>query len=188
MKFKILGIPIELPFLSVALISSVMLLDESLKASLCFLSAFIHECGHLFFMLCYGIKPDFIRLGVFDVVIKAKPDKTFLSELFITLGGPFFNMIFALIFYRISADFSLANIIIGLFNLLPVESFDGGRAITLLLNRKLSFKTTNIILKVLTFIILIPIFILGVLVLSYSKYNYSLLLISLYLLAILFLK
>lgn len=188
MRFKFFGVPLELPFLAVSLLSCVIILDYSGKIFLCILAAIVHECGHLFSMLCFKIKPDYIKLRAFDIVICAKTDKSFLSDFLITLFGPVSNLLFSCLFYKISPDFSMINLLIGLFNLLPVESFDGGHALSVLLNRKLSFKTTNVIIKVLTFIILIPIFILGVLVLCYSKYNFSLLLISMYLLAILFLK
>ncbi len=188
MKAEIFGVEIEVSFFTVALMSVVLILDTSNKVLFCFVCALIHESGHLFSMLMFSIKPKSIKLRAFDIVIDADVDKSFIVDLIVTLSGPLFNFLSAFVFYFINETMCIASVLLGVFNLLPLESFDGGHALSLLLCRKLSFRTVLLILKVLTFIFLVPMFLLGVLVLFYSKYNYSLLLISLYLLAVVFLK
>lgn len=188
MKFKLFSTAFEVSFLTVAIMSAVIILDSSFKVTACIFSAVIHECGHIAAMRFFSITPSRIKLRLFDIVIDAKTDKNFISDFVITLCGPLANLVFAVVFYFFSDTLFIANLTIGIFNLLPVETFDGGHALSLLLSRKLSLSTTKNLIKILTLIILVPIFLSGILVLFYSKYNYSLLLISLYLVAILFLK
>ncbi len=168
--------------------SAVLVLDVSGKVFMCFLCAVIHECGHLFAMSLFSIKPQSVTLRLFDIVIDADIDKSFLADLVITLSGPILNFLTAILFYFISYPMFVISVFIGAFNLLPLETFDGGHALKLMLSKKLSYVAVRRVLKTLTFILLLPLFFVGILVLFYSKYNYSLLLISLYLLAILFIK
>lgn len=188
MKLKPNKTTFEADFIAVAVMTTVLVLDVSGKVAMCFLSAVLHECGHIIAMRCFGITPKSIKLRIFDIVIDADSDKAYLPDLIITLSGPVINILLSLLFYFIYRPMCYTNLFIGVFNLLPIETFDGGHALTLLLSKKYSLNVVRSILKSLTFALLVPIFLLGVLVLLHSKYNYSLLLISLYLLAILFLK
>lgn len=188
MKTEVSGVTFEVSFLTVALMSIVLISDTSHKVLFCFLCAIIHESGHLFSMLLFSIKPRSVKLRMFDIVIDADCDKSLFADLIITLSGPLFNFLSAFVFYFVNETMCIVSVLLGVFNLLPLESFDGGHALYLLLCRKLSVHTSLLIIRVLTFIFLVPILALGVLVLFYSKYNYSLLLIALYLLAVLFLK
>ncbi len=188
MRFKLFDIEIELQFFAVLALTTALLLDKSSKVALCLLCAFIHECGHLVMMLCLRKKPKSIKLRVFDIAIKENCDKTFLSDLFITLAGPLFNLIFACILYFFNTPLCVCNMTLCVFNMLPIDTFDGGHALYIILRKKFRDRTVCVILKTFTLIILIPLFVLGIIVLFYSKYNYSLLAIALYLLAILFIK
>lgn len=188
MKFEICGIKFSAHFLVVSLMALCIISDTSLAVCVCFLSAVFHECGHLLAMLLCRIKPRSITLRAFDIVIDAQINKSFWADVFITLSGPFLNFIFALIFMDISKRIFYSNLVIGIFNLLPVKSFDGGHALYVFLARFMSEKCADIILKVITFIFLLVFFVFSILLLFECKYNYSLLLISLYLTAILFIK
>lgn len=188
MKFKVSSTTFEASFIAVALMSMVLVIDVTGNVAMCFLCAILHECGHIIAMRCFGIVPKSVKLRLFDVVINADSNKAFVPDLVITLCGPFANIVLAFLFYFVCKPLAFVNLYIALFNLLPIETFDGGRALSLILSRKFSPKTVRTVLKALTFVLLVPIFLLGIFVLLYSKYNYSLLLISLYLLAILFLK
>lgn len=188
MKFNAFGVCFEFSFIAVALLSLVLLLDKSGKVAMCIMSAFIHECGHITALMINRVKIKSIRLRTFDILIDASKRESFLCDFTVTLFGPVFNLIFALIFFKVYYPFFVSNVVLAVFNLLPLETFDGGHALKLILNRFFSYKTVNTVLLVLSLLLLIPMLLLGILVLFYSKYNYSLLLIALYLLAILFIK
>ncbi len=188
MKFKAFGVCFELSYFAVALLSIVLLLDKSGKTALCMLSALIHECGHILALALFRVKIKSVGLRTFDILINADRQMGFLCDLTVTLFGPVFNLVFALLFYKIYYPFFMTNMVLCVFNLLPLETFDGGHALKLILSRFFTYKTVNTVLLVFTLLLLIPMFILGILLIFYSKYNYSLLLIALYLLAILFIK
>lgn len=139
-------------------------------------------------MFLSNCKPYKVTVTLFDVAIERRTDVTYLQDVLITISGPLYNFIFALLFTFVYKPLAVSNLLIGLFNLLPVATFDGGQLIKLMLTRRLCDKTTDIILNILSFIFFVPMFCLGLLFLFKSKYNYSLLLISLYLISVLFVK
>lgn len=188
MKFKLFDIEFELQFIAVAVITLILIFDSSSKVVVCVLCALIHECGHILAMLCFSIKPKAIKLRLFDIAIIEDNEKSELADLIITIAGPVVNLICACIFYYFSTTLFVCNLSLCVFNMLPIDTFDGGHALYLLLSKKLSFKTVTIVQKVLTLILLVPILVVGIMVLIDSKHNYSLLLIALYLLTILFIK
>lgn len=188
MRIKIFSTTLEISFLTVAVTTVVLMLDTSYRFLCCILCAFLHEFGHLVAMIILKVEVSNINIRLFDIVIESKTDRTFKSDLVITLMGPMFNFLFAIVFYFVDVSLCYTNLAFAIFNLLPVDTFDGGYILYLLLYQKCSYETVRIISKLLTFIFLLPIFMFGVMVLFYSRYNYSLLLISLYLVAILFLK
>lgn len=188
MKFKLFDIEIELQFFAVLALSTALILDKSSKVALCLLCAFIHECGHLLMMLFFSKKPKSIKLRVFDIAIEGNSNISDFEDVFITLAGPLTNLIFAVLFYFFSIPLCICNITLCVFNLLPIDTFDGGHAVYIMLMRKLQEKTVCLLLKIFTFIALIPLLVFGIIILFNSKYNYSMLAIAVYLLAILFLK
>ena len=101
------------------------------------LSALCHELGHLAALRLAGTEVELLRLTAFGAEIRA--DTRYLpypKEILCTLAGPAVNLVLALVFARIAGDYVLAgaNLLLGVFNLLPVPSLDGGRALFLLVS------------------------------------------------------
>lgn len=99
------------------------------------LSALCHELGHLGCLRLAGTRVERFRLTAFGAEILA--DTRFLPygrEILCTLAGPGVNLVLALVLARLTGDYVLAgaNLLLGIFNLLPVPSLDGGRALYLL--------------------------------------------------------
>ena len=100
-------------------------------------SAVCHELGHLLALRLAGARVERFRLTAFGAELTA--DTRYLPygrELLCTLAGPAVNLALALVFARLSGDYVLAgaNLVLGVFNLLPVPSLDGGRALYLLVS------------------------------------------------------
>lgn len=178
---RFLGVEISFQFYYFALLTIVLIFDKSGGIFCCFLSSFFHEIGHLLAILVLKQKVDRIEFSLFDIKIKSNYYVSFSKELIITLSGVAFNLILCLFFIRTIKLFALANLFIGIFNLLPVSTLDGGQAINIILNKFISEEKSVIILNILTVIFAIPIFTLGIIVLFNTGYNFSFLLLGVYL-------
>jgi stage IV sporulation protein FB len=80
------------------------------------------------------------------------------------------------------------NLIIGLFNIMPVFSLDGGRALESLLLQKLPNEKCEKIITAVSVVFLVPMTFFGFYILIKSGYNFTFLAISIYLSVMLFIK
>ena len=93
------------------------------------LAALCHELGHLTALALVKAKIERIRLTAFGAEIRA--DTRYLPygrEIFCTLAGPAVNLVLAVVLARAAGNYLLAgaNLFLGVFNLLPLPSLDGG--------------------------------------------------------------
>lgn len=198
MNFRIGKLQFEVSFPLVAVMTAVIIFDTTLSVIVCFIAIIIHESGHLIALKRYGSFPEKIKLTLFDIAIidKKRYNRNIRQELVVVLAGVIMNFIFAFVFYvffRFSGivffkNLYMSNIALGVFNILPVDTLDGGQAVLLFLSSHFSINRSMMILDIISFIILIPISCIGFLTLLQSKYNFTLLLTALYLIAIILLK
>lgn len=119
----------------VILISILYLLDNNGIFVFALLAAAIHEIGHLLAMKLCGATLSCIRLGIYGVRIEMQsyPLISYGKEIIIALAGPFFGGILALLFSNMRSDTCTLiagfSAVLTLFNLLPAETLDGGRAL-----------------------------------------------------------
>ena len=100
-------------------------------------AALCHEMGHLAALRLAGAAVEGICFTSFGAEIRA--DTRYLpywKDLLCTMAGPAVNIVLALLFARVSEDYLLAgaNLMQGIFNLLPVPGTDGSRMMNLLLS------------------------------------------------------
>lgn len=109
--------------------------------------AFIHELGHLFVGILVGMKPEKLEIRPYGISVSFKlfpkdynkkiknGNKLELKKIFVALAGPIINLLIVFIVssLKINNETRLmiiyANIILVLFNLLPIYPLDGGRLI-----------------------------------------------------------
>ncbi len=139
------------------------------------LFAFIHELGHLFVGLIVGMKPE--KIGIMpsgiNISFKVKPQDynvkikkgtlLELKKIIVASAGPITNFILIIISGKINLDLVsyimvvLSNLIILIFNLLPIYPLDGGRILKgilhILIGKKKSFKYIHIISTIFIIII-----------------------------------
>lgn len=198
MKLKLFGIEIKISFLLISVFAIIAVFDKEYKLIICFVSAFLHELGHLFAMYINGCKPKSVVCNLFDIRIidNKRALTTYKINLLIILSGVAVNFLIAIIMYvvyyicNIEIFFTIfyVNLIMGVFNLLPVSNLDGGQALYIILTKKLSFETSDKIIDLLTILLILPTAVFGFIILFNSKYNFSLLIVSVYLITALVLK
>ena len=187
MTIKIFGSKITISFLFTALIALLLLFDKSGIFVLALIAIIIHETGHLLAMKLLKQTPLEIRMMPAGVIItKNKILTSFKDEFIIASGGIILNLFFTIIFvifykYQISQRFFLSlaiiNIIIAIFNMLPIYGLDGYDMLRILLCRKNEKAHIMIIISSVTICLIL---ILGI-ILFYKYYNPTLMITALYL-------
>lgn len=187
MSFQFCGVRIEVKFLFIAVLAMLLTVDRSGVVLYAFISSAAHELAHLLAMLLFKGNVLSISFEIFGIRI-VKTDSLLLHEEIITLlAGPSVNI---LLFFLCSGSalpsvslIAAVNLAIGVFNLLPVGSLDGGMVVSLLCNHFWGSKTGNKVVFAISLIILVPLVVLGIILLVQTRTNFSLLAVSLFLLA-----
>lgn len=118
-----------------------------------FISILLHEMAHMIVGVCLGLKIKkimFNPLGVCLEFIGYRENKKTIKRIIINLSGPLFNFIFAIIIshlnieYKLKIDLFYTNLLLGIFNLLPIIPLDGGKILKEILSIKFGYKNANI--------------------------------------------
>lgn len=178
--FTVLGIKIELHYSFFLLLCLITLSGYSIFAVASALFSFFHELAHDRVARILGYTPEKISSGLFGGVLHIregfiKP----LDELIIHLSGPFFNLVVAALLYGGHTFFHyswiepviLANIVLGMFNLMPFYPLDGGKIIALYLAIFLGYSRSNKISRLFSYLFSIFLFLLGIYLVQYNVLN-----------------
>ena len=198
MTIKLFDTTLKINIIFVAIIAVVVILDKTNVALLGILASVLHELTHIITMFFCNSRPFKIILTPFGAKIIADNSlsRSYLKDIIISLSAPLLNLLIFIVFSLINnffandylMQFALVNLFVGLFNLLPIISLDGGNALYSLLCMKLTENKSFLIVNIISFLILIPIATLGFFLLLKSRYNFTLLLTSLYLMFIIIFK
>ncbi len=159
--------------LKIFLFILIFILTKQIKVyGILMLFAFIHELGHMLVGILLGFKPGKLEIMPYGVSVgfnvkcedynKKIKNGNMLSikKLIIALAGPLTNFIITIIFLMANIKFFgierelviYSNILIGIFNLIPIYPLDGGRVIKnilhIILGLQNSYKYTNQISKI----------------------------------------
>lgn len=195
MKLKVFGIEITISFMFCAVLSMVVLCDKTGLVVPMLLAAFIHELGHLFVMKYFNCAPKEIRLipGSVRIVSPVCHEK---HTLIILLFGPLVNLVvFCLVYFSSRAlnvdyyiEFALINLVYGLFNLLPFYALDGGSILEEILSGKMGAVKAEKTIKAVTLIGAVLFLLIFILSFIKGNVNFSVFILSLYLILSVFLK
>lgn len=179
----------------------IFLLTEQLNIYIVFmLFAIIHELGHVLTGIILGFKPkniEVLPIGISACFYMQCDDynkkinyanRFVLKKVIISCAGPITNFIIAIIFYffdfsifNISREFIIyTNLIIGIFNLIPIYPLDGGRIIKNILHIKIGLKESYKYTKIIANLSIIILTIFSSMAILYLK-NISIVLILIYL-------
>ena len=189
MKFRIGSTDISVSYLLVCAAASCVVMGAFEGFVWCCAAVTVHESGHLAAMCALKNPPESICVSLFEIKIKdrKRQKQSLKNSLIIIFSGPAANFVCFILFYllylecnEIFLPASIANLSVGLFNILPVISLDGGQALFLLCREKFGEGFAQRAVCAASFAILFPLTALGFLVLFNSRGNFSLLLVCVY--------
>ncbi len=127
---------IRVSFFGVLMLVALVITRSYLSLAALF-AAFLHEMGHIAAAKLCNIPLKELKLDIFGASIT--PESSFCSykqEILLAAAGPAVNLLLCaalLPFYASSVElcrsFFVASLFLGGLNLLPIESFDGGRVL-----------------------------------------------------------
>ena len=189
MKFKIFRTRFDVSYALLCLVAVCIILGVFKSFLWCAGAVAVHECGHLTTMIHLGYFPERIKIALFsiDIIDGERQSRSVRKNLLIIFFGPFFNFICFLVCFllylrgiSVVLPFAASNASVGLFNLLPVMSLDGGQLAYLLLSRAIAHDRAEKAVDALTFAFIFPLAAMGFWLMLKSK-NVSLLFVSVYL-------
>lgn len=135
MRFRLFGIRFTVSVFFTAVIAFMLIVDRTGLMTPVLASTLLHELGHLAAMKRYRCMPREISLQL-GTVSMVKPNRIYRrrEEIMIAVCGPAANLLAGILFFTLYfyfknesfAVWSIVQLAIGAFNLLPVLGLDGG--------------------------------------------------------------
>ena len=162
--------------------------------------AFLHELAHMLVGLLLGFKPKLIEIMPFGFSLNLTPKKedfetkikksnlVELKYIYVAVAGPLLNLIIATVFsyirLKVNSEIidliTYSNLIIFIFNLIPIYPLDGGRVINSVLKINRGSLIANKTMKIIKKVTIILLTIASSIAILYLK-NIAILLIIVYL-------
>ena len=189
MRIRLFGTEFYVSFLFAAVITAMLAFDRTGFILPLLFAVLIHELGHLAAMWILDCAPKRIRLVPAAVEITAKIGGGGKYEIFIALCGPAVNLLlFATLFVNYLAfgndsylTVGLINLLIGVFNLLPVTGLDGGTVLFNILCRKTELSRAGLIMRMINFSVAALSLIAAITLCFKGQFNLSFFILALYL-------
>ena len=189
MSFKLFGTKIYISFFFCAVFTVMLAFDRTGLVLPTFFAVLVHEMGHLFAMWMLDCEPKQIRLIPASVQIVSSFSKRYKNDIIVAVFGPLLNLVlFATLLFNYLAfknelilHYALLNLIICIFNSLPILGLDGGTVLYSILAKKGDSARAMLVLKLITLITAALIFVVAITLSFRGKFNLSFYIIAIYL-------
>ncbi len=144
-----------------------------------YLFVILHEFSHIIMAILLNVdiaEITLLPIGV-NATYKDSLEKNVYKEILISLAGPAASFLFAL--FLKDKTYVMMNIVIGIFNLIPIYPFDGGKIICGFLCIIFGDKRGKNISRYLTKVFLLLVLIIGMIIIMLFK-NYYVLILMVY--------
>lgn len=179
LRFKRVTITFDFSFFAV--MSLMMLFENSKYLLVCFVACLLHESGHLIVLLLNKVKLN--KVCFYGAGIKIIPDKLFdftsdETKFAVLIAGCLFNFITFLLLKSSSNTllriFALVNAGIGAFNILPLHFLDGGKILVLIIHKLCDYRRAILLEQFVKWINVLLIIIVIILFAVIGKENITL--------------
>ncbi len=151
------------PFVAV-LVLGLILTDDNGLCLMTLLAALLHECGHFLAARLLRIPLGDLRLDLLGARLEVRGRMlSYAEEWLLCAAGPATSLICAALgaglwsvegIARYAITFSCASLVLGLLNLLPIRTFDGGRMLEVALLCAFSERTALRMMRTCSFLLL----------------------------------
>lgn len=186
---------ISISFFGVLMIGALIFTHSYISLA-ALLAASIHELGHIMAAKICSIPLYEMKLGIFGAALTTDASLcSYKKEIALAAAGPLANLVSSALLYPVFKSsegfgclFLAASLFLGILNLLPVESFDGGRILNCILCEKFSPRLASAVCGALSFVSVIFLWLLSVYLLLRRASSLSLFVFSLSLFCKIFIK
>lgn len=174
--FRVKGCRVRVNFYFFALLCAAAYFDRSGKMLWGMFAAVLHELGHLTAMLLLlGHAPREISVTPFGIRIGSSPLAEFeKGNLMVLAAGSGVNFLSFAATFGFLPDFAWVSLLLGLFNMLPVENMDGGGILRIALEKIMSEDSAVRVMNIVSWLTLTAMLMLGIHVLFITGYNFTL--------------
>ena len=145
MRISFCKINITITYPLVALLCMSIIASKKYIGLIALISAVFHELGHIAVMKYFSDDVIDVRAGLFEFAIKdpLRNISGYKRDVFVICAGPLVNIVLwaiCFVIYKLTLcsivyDAAMVNLSLGLFNLLPIESTDGGQLLKIFLDK-----------------------------------------------------
>ncbi len=191
MSFKIGNVSIYISFTFICLILFVLITAESTNIPVTLACSLLHELGHFFALFLSGEKNFSMKISFFGgEICRNESYKTnYILEFFVHIAGPLVNLLLALVFLLCN-NISLfeTNTAIAVFNLLPIDNLDGGKALYSLFCTRRGHNFAKRLIFLISLFVCIPLILISFVSVIENEGNIQLVFVLVYILLMLILK
>lgn len=159
-----------------------------------FLSALLHEMGHITVMALCGQKIESVKILPFGVDIRKKFCVTsYKTDIAVSSAGIVTNLLLILLAlllpsFKQTENFIASNLLLIGVNILPIKTLDGGQILEKTTALFFGADTAEKVINISSLLFVILLGTLGIWILFYSSFNFTLLILCAYLFCGIFLK
>lgn len=174
-----------------AVVTLMLILDESGMCAVALFCCIIHEAGHIICLLIFGEQPASVELSFYGIKLERKEPSilTVPEELAVYIAGPAMNIILSAALFLFAAEqegiktAAVISLCVGAFNLIPCSPLDGGNVLLHLISLFTDSEKAEKLSSDISVIILIPMAVSGIIMLFKSG-NITLIAVTAYLAAV----
>lgn len=184
LTFRLRNTAVQLRFGFFAVMALLLVLDGGQHVPAMLLACAVHESGHLLMARLVGMPVRCVAVSAFGVHMQADTEGlSHLRRAAVSLAGPLMNLLcFCLLLPTGQKALYAVQLILFLFHILPAVPLDGGMALFSALCSVCSVRTAERIVLCVSVLLMLLLGTLGFSVLLRSRYNFTLLLLAVYIL------